>query len=330
MKNIILFPSSHHLTSHFNHLSQKSIFLSYFLLNWLGKEEEINMILQAKHLTKWYGDHMAVDDIQLEFEKGSFNAILGPNGAGKSTTISMLIGLKKPTKGQIRYAPNTKIGVVFQASVLDEMLTVRENLMIRAQQYKEIAASRVDDLIHQLGLTAFQKQLYGTLSGGQKRRVDIARALLSQPDIIFLDEPTTGLDIQTRKAIWDLLSRLQKDEGMTIILTTHYLDEADEADQIYIVDYGKVIAQGSATAIKSQYASNILKIRFKEMKDLEKLLQTGMTVEEENELEYLFYPRTSQEAIEYLAKVREEIDSFEFRPGTMDDAFIALTGREVR
>lgn len=288
------------------------------------------MILQAKHLTKWYGDHMAVDDIQLEFEKGSFNAILGPNGAGKSTTISMLIGLKKPTKGQIRYAPNTKIGVVFQASVLDEMLTVRENLTIRAQQYKEIVASRVDDLIHQLGLTAFQKQLYGTLSGGQKRRVDIARALLSQPDILFLDEPTTGLDIQTRKAIWDLLSRLQKDEGMTIILTTHYLDEADEADQIYIVDHGKVIAQGSATAIKSQYASNILKIRFKEMKGLEKLLQTGMTVKEENELEYLFYPRTSLEAIEYLAKVREEIDSFEFRPGTMDDAFIALTGREVR
>ena len=288
------------------------------------------MILQAKHLTKWYGDHMAVDDIQLEFEKGSSNAILGPNGAGKSTTISMLIGLKKPTEGQIRYAPNTKIGVVFQASVLDEMLTVRENLTIRAQQYKEIAASRVDDLIHQLGLTAFQKQLYGTLSGGQKRRVDIARALLSQPGILFLDEPTTGLDIQTRKAIWDLLSRLQNDEGMTIILTTHYLDEVDEADQIYIVDHGKVIAQGSATAIKSQYASNILKIRFKEMKDLEKLLQTGMTVKEENELEYLFYPRTSLEAIEYLAKVREEIDSFEFRPGTMDDAFIALTGREVR
>ena len=288
------------------------------------------MILQAKHLTKWYGNHMAVDDIQLEFEKGSFNAILGPNGAGKSTTISMLIGLKKPTKGQIRYAPNTKIGVVFQASVLDEMLTVRENLTIRAQQYKEIAASRVDDLIHQLGLTAFQKQLYGTLSGGQKRRVDIARALLSQPDILFLDEPTTGLDIQTRKAIWDLLSRLQKDEGMTIILTTHYLDEADEANQIYIVDHGKVIAQGSATVIKSQYASNILKIHFKEMKDLEKLLQTGMPVKEENELEYLFYPRTSLEAIEYLEKVREEIDSFEFRPGTMDDAFIALTGREVR
>lgn len=288
------------------------------------------MILQANHLTKRYGNYTAVDDIQLQFEKGSFNAILGPNGAGKSTTISMLIGLKEATQGQVLYAPNTKIGVVFQASVLDEMLTVRENLAIRAQQYKGVEANRVEDLIHQLGLAAFQKQLYGTLSGGQKRRVDIARALLSKPDILFLDEPTTGLDIQTRKSIWDLLYRLQKDEGMTIVLTTHYLDEADEADQIYIVDHGKVIAQGSATAIKSQYASNILKIRFKVMKDLEKLLQNEMTVEAENELEYLFYPKTSLEAIEYLAKVREEIDSFEFRPGTMDDAFIALTGREVR
>ena len=288
------------------------------------------MILQAKGLTKNYGSYATVRNINLEFKKGSFNAILGPNGAGKSTTISMLIGLKKPTKGQIRYAPNTKIGVVFQASVLDEMLTVRENLTIRAQQYKGIEASRVESLIHQLGLTAFQKQLYGTLSGGQKRRVDIARALLSNPDILFLDEPTTGLDIQTRKSIWDLLYRLQKDEGMTIVLTTHYLDEADEADQIYIVDHGKVIAQGSAITIKSQYASNILKIRFKKLNDIEKLLQTEMTVEAENELEYLFYPRTSLEAIEYLTQVREEIDSFEFRPGTMDDAFIALTGREVR
>ena len=114
----------------------------------------------------------------------------------------------------------------------------------------------MEDLINQLGLTAFQKQLYGTLSGGQKRRADIARALLSNPDILFLDEPTTGLDIQTRKSIWDLLYRLQRDEGMTIILTTHYLDEADEADQLYIIDHGKVIAQGSAAEnLKNEYAS---------------------------------------------------------------------------
>lgn len=287
------------------------------------------MILQVKDLTKNYGDHTAVKDINLEFKKGSFNAILGPNGAGKSTTISMLIGLKRATNGQIIYAPNTRIGVVFQASVLDEKLTVKENLAIRAQRYKGIKGGRVEDLINQLGLTAFQKQLYGTLSGGQKRRVDIARALLANPDILFLDEPTTGLDIQTRKSIWDLLYRLQRDEGMTIILTTHYLDEADEADQLYIIDHGKVIAQGSAAEIKSEYASNLLKICFKD-KQVEKFLPKNMPVEKENEFEYSLYPKSQLEAIDYLTQVREKIASFEFRPGTMDDAFIALTGREVR
>ena len=287
------------------------------------------MILQAKGLTKNYGDHTAVKDINLEFKKGSFNAILGPNGAGKSTTISMLIGLKRVTNGQIIYAPNTRIGVVFQASVLDEKLTVKENLAIRAQQYKGIKGGRVEDLINQLGLTDFQKQLYGTLSGGQKRRVDIARALLANPEILFLDEPTTGLDIQTRKSIWDLLYRLQRDEGMTIILTTHYLDEADEADQLYIIDHGKVIAQGSAAEIKSEYASNLLKICFKD-KQVEKFLPKNMPVEKENEFEYSLYPKSQLEAIDYLTQVREKIASFEFRPGTMDDAFIALTGREVR
>ena len=287
------------------------------------------MILQAKDLTKNYGDHTAVKDINLEFKKGSFNAILGHNGAGKSTTISMLIGLKRATNGQIIYAPNTRIGVVFQASVLDEKLTVKENLAIRAQQYKGIKGGRVEDLINQLGLTAFQKQLYGTLSGGQKRRADIARALLSNPDILFLDEPTTGLDIQTRKSIWDLLYRLQRDEGMTIILTTHYLDEADEADQLYIIDHGKVIAQGSAAEIKSEYASNLLKICFKD-KQMEKFLPKNIPVEKENEFEYSLYPKSQLEAIDYLTQVREKIAGFEFRPGTMDDAFIALTGREVR
>ena len=288
------------------------------------------MILQAKGLTKSYGEHVAVRNINLEFKKGSFNAILGPNGAGKSTTISMLIGLKRATNGQIIYAPNTKIGIVFQASVLDEKLTVKENLVIRAKQYKGMTHNRVDELIHQLGLTAFQKQLYGTLSGGQKRRVDIARALLSKPDILFLDEPTTGLDIQTRKSIWDLLYRLQRDEEMTIILTTHYLDEADEADQLYIIDHGKVLAQGSAAEIKSQYASNLLKIRFKNLQDLEKILPNNMVVEKEKDLEYSLSPKSQLEAVDYLTQVREKIAGFEFRPGTMDDAFIALTGREVR
>ena len=288
------------------------------------------MILQAKNISKRYGNHLAVNNIHLQFEKGTFNAILGPNGAGKSTTISMLIGLKQPTQGEIIYEPGTKIGVVFQTSVLDEMLTVRENLAIRARQYKGLKPNRVSDLICRLGLSAFQKQKSGTLSGGQKRRVDIARALLSQPDILFLDEPTTGLDIQTRKSIWDLLYQLQREEGMTVVLTTHYLDEADEADQIYIVDHGKVIAQGSALDIKSQYATNILKIRFKERQQIESLKSSGMSVEQQSQLEYVLQPESEREAIDYLVQVRDKLAHFEFRPGTMDDAFIALTGREVR
>ena len=288
------------------------------------------MILQTKNISKRYGNHLAVNNIHLQFEKGTFNAILGPNGAGKSTTISMLIGLKQPTQGEIIYEPDTKIGVVFQNSVLDEMLTVRENLTIRARQYKGLKPNRVSDLIDRLGLSAFQKQKYGTLSGGQKRRVDIARALLHGPDLLFLDEPTTGLDIQTRKSIWDLLYQLQREEGMTVVLTTHYLDEADEADQIYIVDHGKVIAQGSALDIKSQYAKNILKIRFKERQQIESLKSSGMSVEQQSQLEYVLQPESEREAIDYLAQVRDKIAHFEFRPGTMDDAFIALTGREVR
>ena len=288
------------------------------------------MILQAQNISKRYGNHLAVDNIQLQFKRGTFNAILGPNGAGKSTTISMLIGLKQPTKGEIIYEPGAKIGMVFQTSVLDEMLTVRENLAIRARQYKGLKPNRVSDLIGRLGLSAFQKQRYGTLSGGQKRRVDIARALLHSPDLLFLDEPTTGLDIQTRKSIWDLLYQLQREEGMTVVLTTHYLDEADEADQIYIVDHGKVIAQGSALDIKSRYAKNILKIRFKEIQQIESLKTSGMSVEQQSQLEYVFQPESEREAIDYLAQVRDRIAHFEFRPGTMDDAFIALTGREVR
>ena len=288
------------------------------------------MILQAKNISKRYGNHLVVDHIHLQFEKGTFNAILGPNGAGKSTTISMLIGLKQPTQGEIIYEPGTKIGVVFQTSVLDEMLTVRENLTIRARQYKGLKPNRVSDLIDRLGLSAFQKQKYGTLSGGQKRRVDIARALLHGPGLLFLDEPTTGLDIQTRKSIWDLLYQLQREEGMTVVLTTHYLDEADEADQIYIVDHGKVIAQGSALDIKSQYATNILKIRFKERQQIESLKSSGMSVEQQSQLEYVLRPESEREAIDYLVQVRDKLAHFEFRPGTMDDAFIALTGREVR
>lgn len=288
------------------------------------------MLLEAKNIGKRYGHHVAVKGISLQFARGSFNAILGPNGAGKSTTISMLIGLNQPSMGEVLYEPGVQIGVVFQSSVLDEQLTVWENLTIRAKQYKKLDDNRVSTLVEQLGLTAFQHQAYGTLSSGQKRRVDIARALLPKPDILFLDEPTTGLDIQTRKSIWALLYQLQKTEEMTVVLTTHYLDEADEADQIYIVDHGQVIAQGSASQIKSCYAQNILKLRFKESLCKEELQEAGIPLDQAGQTEFLLQPETEMAAIQFLSTYGEKIAHFEFRPGTMDDAFIALTGREVR
>lgn len=288
------------------------------------------MILETRHLSKIYGNKRAVHNLNLQIEAGSFTAILGPNGAGKSTTIQMLTRLLQPTTGEILYNSNIKLGVVFQNSVLDDMLTVRENLDIRAGQYNRIDKGKVDSLIEQLGLKKFSTQLYGTLSGGQKRRVDIARALLNNPDVLFLDEPTTGLDIQTRKVIWDLIHHLQMKEKMTVILTTHYLDEADDADMIYIVDHGQVIAKGSANQIKENYAQNFLKVFVTDTADFKEILKEEIPFEEVRVNELLIHPETTEKALEILTCGRSFIRQFEFRPGTMDDAFMALTGREVR
>ena len=288
------------------------------------------MLVETKNLTKVYGDKVAVNGLNLEIEAGRFTAILGPNGAGKSTTIQMLIGLLQPTSGQIIYAEQAKLGVVFQNSVLDANLTVVENLQIRAKQYKQVKAGKIEQLIEQLGLTSFAKQRYGTLSGGQKRRVDIARALLNSPDLLFLDEPTTGLDIQTRESIWKLLKDLQQKENMTVVLTTHYLNEADDADKIYIVDHGQVIAQGSADQIKERYARNVLRILTSDSEDLKAALPTSCEWEQGKENEFFFYPETTKEALALLSQIGSYVEQFEFQAGTMDDAFMALTGREVR
>ena len=288
------------------------------------------MLVETKNLSKVYGDKVAVNDLNIQIERGSFTAILGPNGAGKSTTIQMLIGLLQPTSGQICYAEKPRLGVVFQNSVLDDRLTVLENLTIRAKQYKEMPAGRIERLVSQLALSAFVKQPYGTLSGGQKRRVDIARALLNSPDLLFLDEPTTGLDIQTRESIWKLLKDLQQKENMTVVLTTHYLNEADDADKIYIVDHGKVIAQGSADQIKERYARNVLRILVPDSEDLKAALPTSCEWEQGKENEFFLYPETTKEALDLLNQIGSYIEQFEFQPGTMDDAFMALTGREVR
>lgn len=289
------------------------------------------MILTTNNLSKSYGQQKAVNHLNLTIEKGSLTALLGPNGAGKSTTMQLLIGLTSPTTGSISYQEQVKIGVVFQTSVLDDMLTVQENLQIRAKQYSKVSQTKVTQLIKQLGLTNFSKQKYGLLSGGQKRRVDIARALLNEPDILFLDEPTTGLDIQTRSAIWTLLQHLQDEQDLTIVLTTHYLNETDEADKIYIIDQGALIAQGSAKEIKQRYANNLLTITAKTPDKFYSLLETeNIPVVNKKTATVTLLPATIQQTIQLLTKYQAEIQSFEFQAGTMDAAFIKLTGKEVR
>ncbi|MDK1716239.1 ABC transporter ATP-binding protein [Dellaglioa algida] len=294
-------------------------------------------LLTAKSISKTYREKVAVNHIDLTVKEGQLIAFLGPNGAGKSTTINMLTGLIQTTSGEIRLAGldpkqkeyHHKIGVVFQNSVLDGQLTVQQNIQNRARMYKNIDLDFENQLIDDFGLTTILDQRYDTLSGGQRRRVDIARALVHQPDLLFLDEPSTGLDIQTRKVIWGTLEKLRETRGLTIILTTHYLEEAEEADFVYVIDHGEVIAHDTVKQLKEDYAQNLLTIE-SENKDavLAEIDLSWSVVQEKGSL--LIKVPNEHDAIDFLQRVEPLITHFEFRHGNMDDIFMALTGKEIR
>lgn len=216
-----------------------------------------------------------------------------------------------PTAGIIKMKKNLKIGVVFQDSVLDESLTVKYNLFLRAKMYSEYSKDWLNKLIELIGIKNFLNQKYGTLSGGQRRRVDIARALINKPEVLFLDEPTTGLDLQTRQVIWKLLEKLRKDEHLAIFLTTHYLEEAENADQMYILENGKILASGSATEIKEKYTS------------------TELRVTSQNDVNVL-KGLSDKEAIDWLTQHKKQVEEFEYQHGLIDDAFINITGKEIK
>lgn len=284
------------------------------------------MLIETFNLTKKYGRKLALNKVNLKINRGQLVAYLGTNGAGKSTTINILIGLLKPTSGTITYAKDLKIGVVFQNSVLDDVLTVKDNLYLRARMYKTFSKEWLEKLIGLIGIRSFLNQKYGTLSGGQKRRVDIARALIDHPDILFLDEPTTGLDLQTRIVIWDLLQKLQKEQGLTIFLTTHYLEEAENADQMYILENGNVLAEGSAEEIKEMYAPNRLLIRLKQGQTFSTNFKQISKSDDQIEIDGL----NSNQVIDLLHKFEDKIDTFEYRKGSIDDAFIKIAGKELQ
>jgi multidrug/hemolysin transport system ATP-binding protein len=228
-------------------------------------------IIEVSHLVKRYGSLTAVDDISFSIPEGALFAFLGPNGAGKSTTINVMCTSLDGTAGEIRINGFTvgkqddgvrrSIGVVFQHSVLDNLLSVRENLLVRGSFYGIGAAAlrkRIGELSEAVGLREFIDRRYGTLSGGQRRRADVARALVNTPRILFLDEPTTGLDPQTRLRVWSSLHEMRAREKMTVFLTTHYMEEAAAADDVAIIDHGRIAARGTPAALKDRYSSDTL------------------------------------------------------------------------
>ena len=216
--------------------------------------------------------------------------------------------------------------MVFQDSVLDDNLTVKDNLYLRARMYKKYSKEWLNQLIELIGIKNFLNQKYGTLSGGQRRRVDIARALIDRPNLLFLDEPTTGLDLQTRLVIWHLLQKLQKEQGLTMFLTTHYLEEAENADQMYILENGNILASGSAKQIKEKYAPTRLLVTMKNNEVPN--LSNNITQLRDNK--FRIESMSSKQVIDFLSKNEDEIADFEYQKGSIDDAFIKITGKELQ
>ena len=282
------------------------------------------MLIRTKDLIKTFGDKTVIEHLNLEVEEGKLLAYIGTNGAGKSTTMKMLTGLLKPTSGEIELAADLKIGMVFQESVLDEELTVLDNLKSRQALYRKQDKAWLEKLIQLTGLDTFLNQTYGTLSGGQRRRVDIVRALLNKPNLLFLDEPTTGLDIQTRRAIWEILHRLQREENLTIFLTTHYLEEAENADMANIIDHGKVLAKGSAKELKETYSKPYLLV---ETSDVAAFSDLDCKRLGDGRLKIIV--EDSSKALAILSDKRTVINDFDYVKANINDVFLNITGREM-
>ena len=281
-------------------------------------------LIETQRLTKKFGAFTAVQNLNIEVCSGELTAYLGSNGAGKSTTIAMLIRNLKPTSGKIIYHDNLKIGVVFQNSILDHELTVKQNLQIWAELEGRTVQKHVKEIMHKTGIDQFANRKYGTLSGGMKRKVDIARALLNQPDVLFLDEPTTGLDVTARKEIWQLINELKEKQKLAVFLTTHYLEEAENADNVYILNHGQIVEHGSATELKQKYSQIKLRIKFKN--EIDQALLSDLILKHDF---YEYQCSDAQTAIQFLDQYKDQIDYFEYLPVEMTDVFMKLIKEEA-
>lgn len=300
-------------------------------------------IITVEHFVKKYGEFTAVDNVSFEVEEGSIFAFLGPNGAGKSSTIHTLCTMTEKTSGTLRIdgkdvhrerdKVRSVIGVVFQDATLDNKMTVEENLSMHGHFYdlpKSFMHEQIDRVLEIVDMTEWKRAMVSSLSGGMKRRVEIARSLMHAPKVLFLDEPTTGLDPQSRANIWAYIVKLQKETNLTIFLTTHYMDEAEISHKVAIMDHGKIIAYDEPRALKKQYTKDQALITTTDEQALEQLLRkhqmnftkaAGCHAVEFNELSDL---------LDVIVEHRPFIQDLEIRKGTLHDVFLAITGKDIR
>lgn len=295
-------------------------------------------VIEIKNLEKSFKDVHAVNNLSFKVKRGELFAFLGENGAGKSTTINIMCGMLSKNGGKVFIDGldideklddvKRKIGVIFQESVLDKSLTVRENLEIKASFYGIIGGlfeKRLDALTRAFELKEILNKQLKKLSGGQRRRVDIARALIHEPQILILDEPTTGLDPQTRKRIWEVIRRLRKERGLTVLLTTHYMEEASEADYVLILDKGQISAEGTPLELKNAYTNDYITLYGV---GEEKVKGLGVEYEKIRDAFKLKIENTLV-ATELICSYPEIFKDYEITKGKMDDVFLNVTGKKL-
>lgn len=301
-----------------------------------------DVIVRVEGLTKDYGDVHAVKGISFEVERGSLFAFLGLNGAGKSTTINILCTILRKTAGRAEICGldldtraeeiKKRIGIVFQQSVLDDKLSVRENLTTRAALYGITGKAwkrRLEELTELFELGEFIARPYGKLSGGQRRRADVARGLINSPELLFLDEPTTGLDPQTRKRVWQVVHDLRCRTGMTVFLTTHYMEEAADADTVLIMEGGEIAARGTPNDLKNRFSRDYLKLYIPEDESVERLLgEEGRQFTRDGDC-YSIIATDTADARDFIIAHPSLASDFEVVKGDMDDVFLNVTGRSL-
>ena len=303
----------------------------------------MNPIIEVKNFTKKYGDFIAVDDICFNVEEGTIFAFLGPNGAGKSTTINTLCTIFEKSSGTLlidrkdistqKDAVRSSIGVVFQDSTLDAKMTIDENLKMHCVFYnipKKEVEERMVFVLELVDLLKERKKLVGALSGGMKRRVEIARGLIHYPKVLFLDEPTTGLDPQTRSHIWQYIIKLQKEKNITIFLTTHYMEEAEICDKVAIIDGGKIVAHDTPYALKKEYTKDKAYITTENGHGLEQLLLDYNLAYIKKEGYYKVDAEKISPLLNVISKQKDFITDIEIKKGTFNDVFLEITGKKIR